>query len=71
MMLIPGFLSENEGFAERVAAAGLTWVGPSANVIRQFGLKHTARELAVNSGVIRTYFQNGHELRPGACHPRD
>lgn len=49
--LIIGFLSENEAFADKVAAAGLTWVGPSAGVIRQFGLKHTARELAVKSGV--------------------
>lgn len=48
-----GFLSENEAFAEKVAAAGLTWVGPSADVIRQFGLKHTARELAVKSGVSK------------------
>ena len=49
--LISGFLSENEAFAERVEREGLTWVGPSAEVIRQFGLKHTARELALKSGV--------------------
>ncbi|WWC70564.1 urea carboxylase [Kwoniella pini CBS 10737] len=46
-----GFLSENDGFAEKVEAAGLTWVGPSSSVITQFGLKHTARELAVQAGV--------------------
>ncbi|KAK4689029.1 urea carboxylase, partial [Tremellales sp. Uapishka_1] len=46
-----GFLSENAGFAEKVEAAGLTWVGPSSEVIQKFGLKHTARELAVAAGV--------------------
>ncbi|WWD21796.1 urea carboxylase [Kwoniella shandongensis] len=46
-----GFLSENDGFAEKVEAAGLTWVGPSSEVITKFGLKHTARELAVEAGV--------------------
>jgi len=46
-----GFLSENDQFAEKVEDAGLTWVGPSSRVIRQFGLKHTARTLAVNAGV--------------------
>ncbi|OCF62234.1 urea carboxylase [Kwoniella mangroviensis CBS 10435] len=46
-----GFLSENDGFAEKVEAAGLTWVGPSSEVITKFGLKHTARELAVQAGV--------------------
>jgi biotin carboxylase len=46
-----GFLSENDQFAERVEEAGLTWAGPSSRVIRQFGLKHTARVLAVNAGV--------------------
>ena len=46
-----GFLSENDGFAEKVEAAGLTWVGPSSEVITKFGLKHTARELAVAAGV--------------------
>jgi acetyl/propionyl-CoA carboxylase alpha subunit len=47
----PGFLSENDEFAEKVEKAGMVWVGPSSGVITQFGLKHTARELAVKSGV--------------------
>lgn len=54
LQLTSGFLSENEAFAERVEREGLTWVGPSAEVIRQFGLKHTARELALKSGVGNT-----------------
>ena len=58
LVLMIGFLSENEAFAEKVAAAGLTWVGPSAEVIRKFGLKHTARELAVQSGVSGNHTGN-------------
>ena len=41
-----GFLSENPGFAEDCAAAGITFIGPSPAQMRAFGLKHTARELA-------------------------
>lgn len=41
-----GFLSENAAFAERCEAAGIVFVGPSAQQMRSFGLKHTARELA-------------------------
>ncbi len=41
-----GFLSENASFAERCAAAGVVFVGPSPEQMRSFGLKHTARELA-------------------------
>jgi len=41
-----GFLSENAGFAERVVAAGLKWVGPSPHAIDTMGDKTRARELA-------------------------
>ncbi|WP_129642756.1 urea carboxylase [Peristeroidobacter agariperforans] len=41
-----GFLSENAAFAEKCEAAGIVFVGPSAQQMRSFGLKHTARELA-------------------------
>ncbi len=41
-----GFLSENAAFAERCEAAGIVFVGPTAQQMRNFGLKHTARELA-------------------------
>jgi urea carboxylase len=41
-----GFLSENPGFAERLAAEGIAFIGPRPEHMRAFGLKHTARELA-------------------------
>jgi len=46
-----GFLSENAGFAERCAAAGLVFIGPTPAQMRDFGLKHTARELALAHDV--------------------
>ncbi|TRL40848.1 urea carboxylase [Rhizobium straminoryzae] len=46
-----GFLSENIGFAERLKAEGITFIGPTPANISAFGLKHTARELAKASGV--------------------
>ncbi|MFM9834841.1 MAG: urea carboxylase [Methylophilaceae bacterium] len=46
-----GFLSENADFAERCAQAGVMFIGPTPQQMRDFGLKHTARELAEKSGV--------------------
>ncbi|PDT20251.1 urea carboxylase [Rhizobium hidalgonense] len=46
-----GFLSENIGFAERLAAEDITFIGPRPEHLSAFGLKHTARELAKASGV--------------------
>ncbi|MDL2401650.1 urea carboxylase [Rhizobium mayense] len=46
-----GFLSENIGFAERLKAEGIAFIGPKPENIADFGLKHTARELAKRSGV--------------------
>jgi acetyl/propionyl-CoA carboxylase alpha subunit len=52
-----GFLSENADFAEKVEEAGFVWVGPSSKAIRQFGLKHTAKKLAVEANVsIQLFF---------------
>lgn len=46
-----GFLSENIGFARRLAAEGITFIGPRPEHIEAFGLKHTARDLAKANGV--------------------
>jgi urea carboxylase len=46
-----GFLSENPGFAEDCAAAGIAFIGPSPDQMRAFGLKHTARDLAEHNQV--------------------
>ncbi|MEV6304840.1 urea carboxylase [Actinoplanes sp. NPDC051861] len=46
-----GFLSEDAGFATRVEATGLAFVGPTPDQLRTFGDKHTAREAAVAAGV--------------------
>jgi urea carboxylase len=46
-----GFLSESAAFAEACAAAGVVFVGPTPTQIRDFGLKHRAREIAVDTGV--------------------
>ncbi len=46
-----GFLSENPEFAEAVVAAGLIFIGPSADAIRAMGLKDTAKALMERAGV--------------------
>jgi urea carboxylase len=46
-----GFLSENADFAAACGDAGVVFIGPTPQQMRQFGLKHTARQLAHESGV--------------------
>lgn len=46
-----GFLSENADFAQRCEAAGIVFIGPTPRQIRDFGLKHRARELARTAGL--------------------
>ncbi|MEP6958243.1 MAG: urea carboxylase [Nitrospirota bacterium] len=46
-----GFLSENADFAEQCAAQGIHFIGPSPQQMRAFGLKHTARALALQNQV--------------------
>ena len=46
-----GFLSENAGFAEQCAAEGIRFIGPTPQQMHAFGLKHTARALALQNQV--------------------
>jgi len=46
-----GFLSENAEFAQACEDAGLAFIGPTPAQMRDFGLKHTARELAQRCGL--------------------
>ncbi|TIH07712.1 carboxyl transferase domain-containing protein [Pseudomonas leptonychotis] len=46
-----GFLAENAEFARRCQAAGLCFIGPSAEVLELFGDKAAARELAERCAV--------------------
>ena len=46
-----GFLSESPALAEACAAAGITFVGPSAGALRLFGDKVQARALAQSIGI--------------------
>jgi acetyl-CoA/propionyl-CoA carboxylase biotin carboxyl carrier protein len=57
-----GFLSENADFAQAVIEAGLTWIGPSPQAIRDLGDKVTARKLAMQVSA---------PLVPGTPNPVD
>ena len=46
-----GFLAENADFAAAVEAAGLVFIGPTADQIRTLGDKRAARDLAGRAGV--------------------
>ncbi|AVT30210.1 acetyl-/propionyl-CoA carboxylase subunit alpha [Plantactinospora sp. BC1] len=55
-----GFLSENADFAAAVIDAGLTWIGPTPQAIRDLGDKVTARHIAQRAGA---------PLVPGTAEP--
>jgi acetyl-CoA/propionyl-CoA carboxylase biotin carboxyl carrier protein len=46
-----GFLSENADFAQAVLDAGLSWIGPSPQSIRDLGDKAVARHIAERAGA--------------------
>jgi 3-methylcrotonyl-CoA carboxylase alpha subunit len=46
-----GFLAENAEFAAACEAAGLVFIGPSAEAIRRMGLKSLARKIMAEAGV--------------------
>ena len=49
-----GFLSENAGFAEACAQAGLVFIGPPPSAIRAMGLKAESKQLMEKAGVPLT-----------------
>lgn len=51
MSFFEGFLSENTDFARRLQDAGILFIGPSPESLEEFGLKHRARELAIQAQV--------------------
>jgi urea carboxylase len=46
-----GFLSESATFAGACETAGIVFIGPTPDQIRDFGLKHKARDIAVRAGL--------------------
>ena len=69
-----GFLSENAEFAEAVGAAGLAWIGPAPQSIRDMGDKQRARDIAIAAGVPvvpgSRRFEAGDARRLGRCRRR-
>ncbi|SFD81536.1 acetyl/propionyl/methylcrotonyl-CoA carboxylase subunit alpha [Roseivivax sediminis] len=60
-----GFLSENADFVEAVEAAGLVFIGPSAEAIRKMGLKDAAKRLMAEAGVPVVPGYMGEDQAPG------
>ncbi len=46
-----GFLSENAGFAQAISDAGVTWIGPTPEVIAAMGDKLSAKKLMQDENV--------------------
>src|SRR5690349_20704426 len=46
-----GFLSENEDFGQAYGAAGITFIGPSADAMRRMGSKTEARKTVSAAGT--------------------
>ncbi|MFJ0672945.1 biotin carboxylase N-terminal domain-containing protein, partial [Bordetella bronchiseptica] len=59
-----GFLSENEGFAEAVAQAGMVFVGPPAGAIAAMGSKSAAKALMERAGVPLVPGYHGEDQDP-------
>jgi len=56
-----GFLSENEDFADACTAAGITFIGPSADSMRRMGSKTEARKTVAAAGTPVVPGDNGPE----------
>ncbi len=46
-----GFLSENAAFAGACEDLGIAFIGPTPSQMREFGLKHTSRQIAAETSV--------------------
>ncbi len=63
-----GFLSENEEFAEALAANGITFIGPPASAIRAMGSKSEAKKLMGTAKVPLTPGYHGDDQTPELLH---
>jgi len=63
-----GFLSENEEFAEALAANGITFIGPPASAIRAMGSKSEAKKLMGAANVPLTPGYHGDDQNPELLH---
>ncbi len=59
-----GFLSENEEFAETLAANGIVFIGPPVSAIRAMGLKSESKKLMEKAGVPLTPGYHGDDQAP-------
>jgi 3-methylcrotonyl-CoA carboxylase alpha subunit len=59
-----GFLSENAGFAEACAEAGVVFIGPPASAIRAMGGKSEAKALMETAGVPLVPGYHGEDQSP-------
>ncbi len=54
-----GFVAEDPAFVERLAAEGITFLGPTPDAMRALGDKITSKELAEQAGVPVTAWSEG------------
>lgn len=59
-----GFLSENAGFADACAAAGVEFMGPPSAAILSMGSKSNSKEIMIAAGVPCTPGYHGEEQGP-------
>ena len=63
-----GFLSENEEFADALAANGIAFIGPPASAIRAMGSKSEAKKLMGAASVPLTPGYHGDDQTPELLH---
>src|SRR6201999_2395672 len=61
-----GFLSENAAFARACEAAGVIFVGPSANAVERMGSKIESKRIAEAAGVPTVPGYHGDDQSPAA-----